>query len=67
MRAWVNFLESADPGPQPLLPTDSILVASVIFGVGRDKVAKCSAVWWWWESGVSHSPDCCISSAEFRG
>lgn len=67
MKAWVNFLESRDPDPQPLLSTDSILLTSVIFGLGRDDVAKCNAVWWWWESGVSYSPDCFISSGEFRG
>lgn len=67
MRAWVNFLESTNHDPQLLLSTDSILLPSVIFGVGRDKAAKCSAVWRWWESGVSYSPGSCTSSGEFRG
>lgn len=36
--------ESTNPDLQPLLSTGSILL-TVIFGVGRENVAKYSAVW----------------------
>lgn len=34
-------LESTNPDPQLLVSTDSVFLASVVFGVDKEKLAKC--------------------------